>query len=187
MVSNFRSLCLQGGQVWGGPVNDLERVFIGIGSNMGPREDNCRRAIEALSATGLLEMVAVSRFYETAPWGLPGQRAFVNAVVEVRAGIGPFGLLRLLLQEERVLGRRQSARWGPRVIDLDLLFYGRRVLQTPRLTLPHPWVSERAFVLRPISDIAPDFLHPVFLETMRAMLHGLGGGRGIKTAKSQSS
>ncbi len=167
-------------------MNNLERVFIGIGSNRGRRRENCKRAVEAIILSGKIRIVEFSPLYESAPWGMPAQRPFVNAVIEVRSSLGPMGLLEFLKGLERRLGRRRSTRWGPRVIDLDLLFFGRRIQNTPRLTLPHPRLQERAFVLRPMTDMAPDLLHPVLLRSMRALLHGLRSGYDLKRAKSQS-
>ncbi len=167
-------------------MNNLERVFIGIGSNRGRRRENCKRAVEGIILSGQIRIVEFSPLYESAPWGMSAQGPFVNAVIEVRSALGPMGLLEFLKGLERGLGRRRSARWGPRVIDLDLLFFGRRILNTRRLTLPHPRLHERGFVLRPMNDIAPDFVHPVLMESMRSLFHGLRDGNDVKRAKSQS-
>jgi len=152
-------------------MNSRERVFIGIGSNIGRRRRNCLRAIKAIDDAPGLKLIEASPFYETEPWGLPGQRAFVNAVLEVRSNIGPMALLMLLKGLERDLGRERGRRWGPRVIDLDILFFGRRIVDEPRLTVPHPRLHERAFVMVPLGDIAPEFIHPIFLVSIKGLLN----------------
>ncbi len=152
-------------------MNSRERVFIGIGSNIGRRRGNCLRAMEALDDAPELKLIQSSPFYETAPWGLPGQRAFVNAVLEVRSKIGPMALLMLLKGLERDLGRERGRRWGPRVIDLDILFFGRRIIDEPRLRVPHPRLHERAFVMVPLGDMASEFIHPIFLVSIKGLLN----------------
>jgi len=152
-------------------LDSRERVFIGIGSNKGPRRKNCLRAIEAIDDAPELTLIQQSPFYETAPWGLTGQRAFVNAVIELRSNIGPMALIMLLKGLERDLGRERGRRWGPRVIDLDILFFGRRLIDGPRLTVPHPRLHERAFVMAPIGDIAPGFIHPLFNVSIKGLLN----------------
>ncbi len=168
-------------------MNNLERVFIGIGSNMGRRAANCHIAIEALGTSGPVRIISVSPLYETAPWGVPGQRPFVNVVMEIRSAIGPMALLGLLKSLEYALGRRRGPRWGPRVIDLDLLFFGRCVMDTPALTIPHPRLQKRAFVLLPMAGIAPDFIHPVLGVSMRALLSRLKGGQGMRWVQAEKS
>lgn len=157
-----------------------ERVFIGIGSNRGSRRANCERAAEALREADAVKLVSKSPLYETAPWGLSGQRPFVNAVMEIRCTLGPFGLLVFLKGLERGLGRGHGIRWGPRVIDLDILFFGRRLVNTEMLALPHPRLHERIFVLAPMLDIAPDFIHPIFNESMRGLYERLKSRAGVK-------
>ncbi len=147
-----------------------ERVFISIGSNAGGRGANCSRAIEALSEASGIEVVAESPLYETEPWGNTDQPAFVNSAVEIRTTLSPSGLLEYLKALEHELGRVPTYRWGPRVLDLDIVFFGSRVVDTERLKVPHPFVSERAFVLVPLADIAPGFAHPVTHRTVAEML-----------------
>jgi len=157
-----------------------ERVFIGIGSNKGERRKNCLRAMESLKEAPQLKFIEVSPFYETAPWGLAGQRPFVNAVIELRSKLGPMALLTFLKGLEKTLGRERSRRWGPRVIDLDILFFGSRLIDGPRLTVPHPRLHERAFVMVPMGDIAPEFIHPFFKISIRGLLSGMSVAAAVK-------
>lgn len=136
-----------------------ERVYIGLGTNLGDRWHNILRAVEALRDVVTVERV--SPVYETAPWGYEDQPPFFNAVIEGRTDKEPLELLDELKHLEQKLGRRPSFRYGPRLIDLDLLLYGSRVMEHPRLVLPHPTIPERAFVLVPLADLIPDFIHPV--------------------------
>ena len=146
-----------------------ERVFIAIGSNMGERESNCLRAVDKLSSTDSIELVARSSLYLTAPWGMTEQRDFVNAVVEIRSSLPPSVLMERLREIECSMGRRPSVKWGERVIDLDIIYYGERVLEEPGLKIPHPRMRERGFVLVPLEEIAPDFKHPVSGQTTREL------------------
>ncbi len=161
-------------------MNSEERVFIGLGSNIGHRRSNCCKAAETLGEAISVKLTNMSHLYESAPWGVLGQRPFVNAVVEVRTTLGPLGLLVLLKGIERELGRGRGRRWGPRVIDLDLLFFGRRIVKGQTLTVPHARVHERGFALLPILDIAPDFIHPVFNVSMRGLYRRLRSRAAVK-------
>jgi len=161
-------------------MSSTERVFIGLGSNMGNRRVNCGKAVESLRVTPSLRLIRQSPLYETAPWGLYGQRPFVNAAIEIRTALGPFGLLALLKGVERELGRGHGRRWGPRVIDLDILFFGSRIVDTKMLRLPHSHFTERAFALLPMVDIAPDFIHPGLNISMRGLAGRLTSRAGVK-------
>ncbi|MFQ5353440.1 MAG: 2-amino-4-hydroxy-6-hydroxymethyldihydropteridine diphosphokinase [Thermodesulfobacteriota bacterium] len=161
-------------------MNDSERVFIGIGSNKGSRRDNYRKAVLGLREAPAIEVVRESPLYETSPWGLLGQRPFINAAVEVRTTLGPIGLLACLKALEKKLGRGRGRRWGPRVIDLDILFFGRRLIDLSMLTVPHPRLHERAFALVPLLDLAPEFIHPLFNESMMGIAGRLTGRHGVK-------
>jgi 2-amino-4-hydroxy-6-hydroxymethyldihydropteridine diphosphokinase len=134
-------------------------AYIGIGSNVGERLSNLQAAITALKKTGIVEQV--SPVYRTAPIG-PKQRDFLNAVVALRTALEPQELLRELKNIETEMGRPQvDLRWGPRIIDLDILLAGKAVVSTPSLKIPHAEMHERLFVLVPLSDIAPNTVHPV--------------------------
>jgi 2-amino-4-hydroxy-6-hydroxymethyldihydropteridine diphosphokinase len=130
-------------------------AFVGIGSNLGDREDNLARAIELLSAEDGVEVVAVSEIRETEPVGPIAQGPFLNGAVRIDTDLGPAELLERLLAVEQRLGRVRRERFGPRTIDLDLLLYGEKVVDEPGLTVPHPRLHERRFALEPLSDLAP--------------------------------
>ncbi len=150
-------------------------AYIGLGSNLGPREKNITAALNALHRTAGIEVDAASSLYETEPMGgPPGQPKFLNAAARLRTRLGPRQVLHVLMQIERSLDRRRAERWGPRTIDLDLLLYDDLVLGEEDLTVPHPLMHERRFVLEPLAEIAPDVLHPTLLATARALLESLG-------------
>lgn len=140
-----------------------ERVFIGIGSNIGDRRAHINAGIEALDEDFGIDLVSVSRVRETQPVGpVPGQGTYLNAAVHIRTELAPGDLLAALLDIERANGRDRSAeaRWGPRTLDLDLLIFGERVVDEPGLSVPHPRLTERRFVLEPLADLAPDLTVP---------------------------
>lgn len=139
----------------------MTRAFIALGGNLGDTHATLRKALDALDALPRTRLVAHSRFYRTPPWGLHEQPAFLNAAAELDTGLAPHALLDVLLEIERGAGRvRDGERWGPRTLDLDLLYMGGVVLDDERLTLPHPRIAERAFVLLPLADLAPDLELP---------------------------
>jgi 2-amino-4-hydroxy-6-hydroxymethyldihydropteridine diphosphokinase len=145
-------------------------AYIGIGSNLGDREEIIRRAAALIGARRLSSIV------ETEPWGYEEQPRFLNAVAEVEPPLEPRPFLGLLLDIERSLGReRVGPRWGPRTIDLDLLLYGDRVVAEPGLTLPHPHLHERLFVLTPLAELAPDLVVPG-RGPVEALLAGIDSG-----------
>jgi 2-amino-4-hydroxy-6-hydroxymethyldihydropteridine diphosphokinase len=130
-------------------------AYIGLGANLGDREEAIRSAAE------LIEAQRLSSIRETEPWGVTDQPAFLNAVAELEADCGARALLEQLLEVERRLGRvRDGRRWGPRTIDLDLLLYGDETIDEPGLTVPHPRLAERLFVLEPLAELAPDLAVP---------------------------
>jgi dihydropteroate synthase len=134
------------------------RVALALGSNVGDKVKNLRRALSAIAAEPGVELTAVSRLYRTAPWGKIDQDWFVNACALARTSLGPEALLERVKKLEVQLGREPAERWGPRVIDIDLIAYGGTTLKTERLTLPHPELFNRAFVLAPLAEIAPDLV-----------------------------
>jgi 2-amino-4-hydroxy-6-hydroxymethyldihydropteridine diphosphokinase len=145
-------------------------AYIGLGSNLGDREETIRRAVE------LLGSARVSTLIETEPWGYADQPRFLNAVAELETDEPPRALLARLLEIERELGRtRDGPRYGPRTIDLDLLLYGDDRLDEPGLGLPHPRLHERAFVLEPLAELAPELVVPGF-GPVKALLSRLQSG-----------
>jgi 2-amino-4-hydroxy-6-hydroxymethyldihydropteridine diphosphokinase len=134
-------------------------VYLGLGSNLGDRDDYLRRALEALQT--VLTLDRISSVYDTAPMLVENQRRFHNLACAGRTALDPFALLRATQGIETQLGRNTGLRYGPRVIDIDLLFYDSLVMTSPQLTLPHPGLAERGFVLLPLYEIAPRKRHPV--------------------------
>jgi 2-amino-4-hydroxy-6-hydroxymethyldihydropteridine diphosphokinase len=136
----------------------MAEAFLGLGSNLGDKHANIHAALRHLTRAGDIQILRTSRLYRTAPWGDVDQDWFLNACVAVGTDLPPLDLLGRCLDAEAAVGRvRDDARrWGPRVVDIDLLLYGNVSLDDPRLTLPHPRILERAFVLIPLADIAPD-------------------------------
>jgi 2-amino-4-hydroxy-6-hydroxymethyldihydropteridine diphosphokinase len=147
----------------GAPVIPQVRAFIGLGSNLGDRLVNLQEAVGRLSQTDGVEVGRISRVYETAPVG-PPQPDYLNAVAEVRTVLSARHLLEACLRIEAELGRTRAERWGPRLIDLDLLDYGRMRIDEPGLVVPHPRMHERAFVLVPLLELDPDPFLPDGLE-----------------------
>jgi 2-amino-4-hydroxy-6-hydroxymethyldihydropteridine diphosphokinase len=138
------------------------RAYVGLGSNLGEREATLRQALEALGGTAGIEVVAVSSFRETDPVGIVDQPRFVNAAVMLETSLTARELLERLLEVERSLGRDRvvEERWGPRTVDLDLLLYGGEAIDEPGLEVPHPRLTERAFVLEPLLELDPELRLP---------------------------
>ena len=130
--------------------------MLALGGNVGDKAANLRRALSAIASEPGIRLTAVSRFYRTAPWGKTDQDWFVNACALGATRLAPEALLDRMKALERDLGRVSAERWGPRIIDIDIIAYGDVALKTERLTLPHPELFNRAFVLAPLADIAPD-------------------------------
>jgi 2-amino-4-hydroxy-6-hydroxymethyldihydropteridine diphosphokinase len=152
-------------------------AFISVGSNLGDPLENCRRAVQRLAAEEGIRVTGRSRIYRTEPVGYTDQAWFVNQVVRVETELGPEALLNRLQALERGLGKSAPAvRFGPRVIDLDLLLFDRQVIEAPGLVLPHPRMHTRRFVLKPLCDIDPGIVHPVLGREMHTLLAELGSG-----------
>ena len=151
----------------------MARAWVALGSNLDNPPAQLRRALEKLAPTQKLTVTACSRFYRSAPLGPPGQSDYCNAVCAVQTELSPLELLRWLHEIEDAAGRvRGGTRWGPRVLDLDLLLYDDLVLDTPELTLPHPQMHLRNFVLVPLAELSPDLTVPrrgVVSDLLRAL------------------
>lgn len=135
-------------------------AYIGMGSNLGDRLCHLRSALGLLRSRADLGVTRCSRVYQTRAWGLADQPDFLNAVVEVTTSLPPHDLLRVCLDIERALGRVRSVRWGPRTIDLDVLLYGQERISSDDLTVPHPSLERRVFVLAPLAELAPEAMLP---------------------------
>ena len=150
-----------------------ETVFIGFGSNVGDRLDFCDRAVTLLGLLPHSQLLGVSMLYETEPvndHAQPGDGWFLNGVVQIETDIAPKSLLDILREIERALGRDEALRSGPRTIDLDILFYGQQTIDEPDLVVPHPRMHHRRFVLMPLSELDPLFIHPVRQRTISQLL-----------------
>ncbi len=145
-------------------------AYIGFGSNVGDRLSHIRQALDCLSGEECTSVVQFSSIYETQPVGNDEQGWFLNGVVKVETDLLPQKLLATLQDIEVQIGRQQRMRWGPREIDLDILIYDLFCVNSPRLTIPHPEMHQRRFVLEPFAEIAPDVIHPIFQERIDALL-----------------
>lgn len=146
-------------------------VFISVGSNLGDKIDHCLKGIAALTDSGKSLLLGASRFFRTSPVDYTDQDWFINAAVKIRTTMEPLVLLDKLVAIQEQMGRKADAvRFGPRVLDLDILLYDDRIIRTPRLEIPHPRMHKRAFVLQPICDINPSIVHPVLGQTAADLL-----------------
>ncbi len=146
-------------------------VFLSLGSNIEPRDTHLQQARQALEKYA--QITRVSSIYETDPWGYEAQERFLNQVVECRTSLSPGELLTALKEIEQGVGRTPTFRYGPREIDLDILLYGAQMVEEPALTIPHPRMAERAFVLVPLAELAPRLVIPGRGKSIPALLAGL--------------
>ena len=146
---------------------------IGIGSNLGDRQAACEEAVRRIARFQKTSMVTVSSLYETAPMEITDQCWFLNCVAAIRTELPARDLLQACLQTEQAMGRERKARYGPRTIDLDILFYGSHIVREADLVIPHPKAHERRFVMEPLAEIMPDFIHPALHQTAAEILKGI--------------
>jgi len=149
------------------------RVFLGLGSNIGKKRENLLKAIELIKNHGKIKLNDISKFYSSPPYGFEEQESFINCVVEIFTDLTPEELIIEVKSMEKTLGRKPTFRWGPRLIDIDILFYEDLVFETKNLKIPHPDIQNRAFVLVPMVDIDSEFVHPVLKKTMYQLMQDL--------------
>jgi 2-amino-4-hydroxy-6-hydroxymethyldihydropteridine diphosphokinase len=159
-------------------------AYLGLGANLGDREANIRSALKNLDHLPTIQIRSISSLYETAPVGMTDQPDFLNTAAEIGTTLTPDELLAAILTVEKELGRVRTVRWGPRVIDIDILAYGDVRCVTPHLTLPHPRLMERAFALAPLAEIAPDLLLPGQRMTVKKKAEQLLQNANILTVRS---
>lgn len=147
--------------------------YLGIGSNLGDPIENCRAALREIASLKNVQVLRRSSLYRTEPVGDTPQDWFVNGVVEVRTTFTALQLIKALQRVEQALGRERNERWGPRTIDIDILLYGREIIKTESLVVPHPEMHKRRFVLAPINEIAPYEIHPLYGVSMKGLLDRL--------------
>ncbi len=155
----------------------LEVAYLSLGSNIGNREDQLNQAIAQLARMGKIQ--SVSSFYETEPVEFTEQALFLNCVVALETSIAAAELIGRVLDVERGMGRERLMKKGPRTIDIDILLYDGKVMESPVLTIPHPSMARRRFVLAPLAEIAPDVRHPVLNKTARQLLDELPPGQNV--------
>lgn len=144
-------------------------AYIGIGSNLGKREENCEMAISLLVKDGI-KILKRSSMIDTEPWGVKEQPKFINMAIEVETDLKPLDLLSTLKGIESIMGRQKGIRWGPRIIDLDILLYDDLIINTPELQIPHKGTYDRIHVLKPLSEIASEKVHPILGKTIKEIL-----------------
>jgi 2-amino-4-hydroxy-6-hydroxymethyldihydropteridine diphosphokinase len=161
------------------------QVYLSLGSNVGDRAANLKTAIDRLSRVG--KVVTVSSFYETEPVELTAQPWFLNCALQLDTEKMPRQLLSEILAMEQEMGRRRRQSKGPRNIDIDILLFGNSIIQVEGLTIPHPAMQQRRFVLEPLAQIAPEVLHPVFQRTVRELRDALPAGQAVKRVPGDSA
>jgi 2-amino-4-hydroxy-6-hydroxymethyldihydropteridine diphosphokinase len=156
----------------------LKNVYLSLGSNIGDRAANLNAALDQLGDLG--QLLAVSSFYETEPVEFTAQAWFLNCAAKLETERMPKQLMKSILEIERQMGRRRRQDKGPRNIDVDILLFGNVIVETQGLTIPHPALHERRFVLQPLAEIAPEVRHPVFKRAIRELLEALPAGQAVR-------
>ena len=159
--------------------------YIGIGSNLGNSLKNCQHAIEILSRAKGIELTTISSFYKTEPVGIENQDYFINAVIEIKTELSPRTLLQTLQNIENDMGRLRDVKGGPRIIDLDVLFYGQNEISERDLIIPHPEIHRRRFVLEPLCEIASYFIHPSFGVSIRGLKDRLSDNKIVEIIEEE--
>jgi len=155
-------------------------AYIGVGSNLGDKVHQCEQGLREILRVDRHRLLARSSFYKTQPLGVLDQDWFVNAAIKIETDLEPHELLRSLREIESSLGRRETFRWGPRAIDLDILFFDEETIQTGELIIPHPHLQERQFVLIPLVEIDHHLIHPVLKKTVLQLLEDLEDDQGVE-------
>lgn len=155
-------------------------AYLSLGSNMGNRQRNLEDALSLIKNYQGIKLEKISSFYETEPVGYVDQDWFLNAVVEIATDLTPQELLGVVGEIEEELGRVRTIRWGPRTIDVDILFYGGKMVVEENLEIPHPRIQERAFVLKPLGELAPYLIHPYYGQTVEELLGNLADAEEVK-------
>ena len=153
-------------------------AYLSLGSNIGDREKNLRDAIARVKAGG--RVTSVSSFYETEPVDFTDQAWFLNCALALETTVSAQQLMKRILQTEREMGRQRLQKKGPRIIDIDILLFSDQIIDSPELTVPHPAMHRRRFVLEPLAEIAPEARHPVLRKTVREMLDALPAGQSVR-------
>lgn len=164
----------------------MNLVYIGLGSNMEDRIENIRTALEQMRKTKGLKVLRVSSLYRTEPMGYEEQDWFINAVAEAETSLNPLQLLDRLLTIEQKMARNTPFKWGPRNIDLDILIFGSRVIEEPELTIPHPLMEQRRFVMEPLSELSPRGTHPLHKKTFLELLTDLGTAQQVEKIREEA-
>ena len=166
----------------------MHDAFLGLGSNLGDRAAMLRAALQAIAALPHTKLTSASTIYETAPMGPQDQRAYLNMAARVQTPLAPGALADALQRIELNLGRaplEQRQHWGPREIDIDILLYDDRVIDEPGLTIPHPGMHDRWFVLKPLSQIAPQLVHPTLKRTIAELLRDIAAPAGMQESRGE--
>ncbi len=147
----------------------IEFVYLSLGSNIGNRLKNIQTAIKLLKEIGF-DIIKISSIYETSPWGITEQLSFLNLVIKGKTNLFPEELLKEIKRIEKEIGRKPTQKWGSRTIDIDILFYDKKVLKSKTLVVPHPQLHKRKFILIPLKEISPRLSHPLIKKTVSQML-----------------